>query len=468
MGCRKITLLSIGIAVSVLLVIIGGILIPFGNETVHKTINKEAVIEEGTLAYENWIQTGSPVYRQFWLFHVKNPSEVMNSGAKPMVEQRGPYTYRVRYLPKSNVIMNDNYTASYLQPYSATFEPSMSVGPQTDRLTALNLAAAVAPSLLPPSIHNIINMVLKKANASLFQNRTVEELLWGYEDPILKQLNIGDSMTGIFYPYNGTGDGHYNVFTGKDDINKVGIIDRWRNEKKLPFWNDSYCDMINGTDGSSFPPFLHNEKKIYFFSSDICRSIYAEYEQKKSLKGIPVHRFVIPPKALASFVGNPDNHCYCKDMTISKNCTFSGILGISSCKGGKPIYISLPHFLYASDELVNSIDGMRPNKEEHETLLDVEPFTGFSLRVAKRIQINLMFKPSKKIKILQNIKEPTFFPLVWLTETATIDDETAERFRASLIKPMRALGIVQITLICTGSLLFVSFSIALCMTSRTK
>ncbi|XP_072922688.1 platelet glycoprotein 4 isoform X4 [Hemitrygon akajei] len=325
-----------------------------------------------------------------------------------------------------------------------------------------------APSLVPPLFHGIINNVLKKANASLFQNRTVEELLWGYEDPILKQMNVRDSITGIFYPYNGTADGYYNVFTGKDHIHKVGVIDRWRNEKKLPFWNDNYCDMINGTDGSSFPPFLHNEKKIYFFSSDICRSIYAEYEQKISLKEIPVHRFVIPPKALASFVGNPDNHCYCKDMTISKNCTFSGILGISSCKEGKPIYISLPHFLYASDELVNSIGGMRPNKEEHETLLDVEPVTGFSLRIAKRIQINLMFKPSKKIKILQNIKEPTYFPLLWLNETATVDDETAKTFRVSLIMPMRALGIAQITLICIGSLLFVSFAIALCVTWRTK
>ncbi|XP_072922686.1 platelet glycoprotein 4 isoform X2 [Hemitrygon akajei] len=428
MGCHKIVLLSIGIAVGALLLIIGGILIPVGNEIVHKTINKEGVIEEGTLAYENWIQTGSPVYRQFWLFHVKNPSEIINSGAKPMVEQRGPYTYRVRYLPKSNVTMNDNYTASYLQPYSAIFEPTMSVGSPTDRLTALNLIAAGAPSLVPPLFHGIINNVLKKANASLFQNRTVEELLWGYEDPILKQMNVRDSITGIFYPYNGTADGYYNVFTGKDHIHKVGVIDRWRNEK----------------------------------------SIYAEYEQKISLKEIPVHRFVIPPKALASFVGNPDNHCYCKDMTISKNCTFSGILGISSCKEGKPIYISLPHFLYASDELVNSIGGMRPNKEEHETLLDVEPVTGFSLRIAKRIQINLMFKPSKKIKILQNIKEPTYFPLLWLNETATVDDETAKTFRVSLIMPMRALGIAQITLICIGSLLFVSFAIALCVTWRTK
>ncbi|XP_069765334.1 platelet glycoprotein 4 isoform X2 [Narcine bancroftii] len=467
MCCRKkILLLSIGIAVGVLLVIIGGIMIYYGNQTVHNTINKEGVIEEGTLAYENWIQTGSPVYRQFWLFNVKNPSDIMNSGARPILEQKGPYTYRVRYLPKSNITVNDNYTVSFLQPFSAIFERSMSAGPETDRLTALNLAAAGAPSLVPPIFHNMVDRILKNVNASLFQNRTVGELLWGYEDPILKQMQSKDPITGIFYPYNGTEDGYYNVFTGKDEISKVGIIDRWRSEKKLPFWNDQYCDMINGTDGSSFPPFLHNVMKIYFFSSDICRSIFAEYEQKKSLKGIPVHRFVIPPKALASYVENPDNRCYCKDKTISQNCTYGGILGISACKEKKPIFISLPHFLYASDEIVNSIEGMTPNKEEHETLLDVEPVTGFSLRIAKRIQINLMFKPSKNIEILHNIKEPTYFPLIWLNETVTVDDETAKRFKRSLIIPVRVLGIAQLSLLCLGSLMCISFAIALCLTSR--
>ncbi|XP_067915751.1 platelet glycoprotein 4 [Heterodontus francisci] len=467
MHCNRKVLLSIGITVGALLLIIGGILIPIGNAIIQDTVNKEGVIEEGTLAYENWIQTGSPVYRQFWLFNVKNPLEIMNLGAKPVLEQKGPYTYRVRQLPKDNITVNDNYTISYLQPYSAVFQPSMSNGSETDSITALNLAAAAAPSVYPNIIHGIVNNILKKANASLFQHRTVRELLWGYEDPILEAANVNDITTGIFYPYNGTADGFYNVYTGKDDISKVAIIDRWMNKKKLTFWDDPYCDMINGTDASSFPPFIYDKKKLYFFSSDICRSIYAEYEQKILLKRIPVHRFVVPPGALGSSIENLDNHCYCKDMTISQNCTFGGILDISSCKEKKPIFISLPHFLYASDEVVNAIDGISPNKEEHETLLDVEPVTGFTLRVAKRIQINLMFKPSKKIEILLNIKKPIYFPLVWLNETATVDDETAEMFRASLITPMTILGITQLTLICIGSLIFLSCAIALCATSGT-
>ncbi|XP_078410382.1 platelet glycoprotein 4 [Cetorhinus maximus] len=468
MCCNKICLLRTGVVVGAVMLILGGILIPIGDKIIQDFINKEDVIADGTLAYENWIQTASPVYRQFWLFNVKNPSEIMNLGAKPVLEQKGPYTYRIRQLPKSIIAVNANHTISYLQPRSAIFQPNMSVGLETDIITALNFAAAAAPSIYPPITHGFINLLLKRAKASLFQNRTVLELLWGYEDPILKMAFSKDPITGLFYPYNETTDGIYNVYTGTDDINKVAVIDRWMNKTKLTFWNDPYCDMINGTDASSFPPFLHDKEKLYFFSSDICRSLFAEYERKGNLQGIAVHRFVIPPKALASTIVNPDNHCYCKDMTVSQNCTFGGILDISICQEKKPIYISLPHFLYASDEIMNAIDGMHPNKEEHETFLDVEPVTGFTLQVAKRLQINLMFKPSKKIKILKNIKKPIFFPLVWLNETGTIDDETAEMFRGSLTIPVTALGVIQLTLICIGSLLFLLCLIALCCTSKVS
>lgn len=52
------------------------------------------MLEEGTTAYENWISAGAPVYRQFWLFEVQNPDDVMKNGSIPDLQQKGPYTYR--------------------------------------------------------------------------------------------------------------------------------------------------------------------------------------------------------------------------------------------------------------------------------------------------------------------------------------------------------------------------------------
>lgn len=112
--------------------------------------------------------TGAKVYRQFWFFDVQNPQEVIQKGARPVLVEKGPYTYRyvfynilmkekecsvsksdnfprrTRYLPKENVTFNPNLTVSYLLPYGAIFEPSMSVGAEEDKVTSLNLAVAVS------------------------------------------------------------------------------------------------------------------------------------------------------------------------------------------------------------------------------------------------------------------------------------------------------------------------------------
>lgn len=40
---------------------------------------------------------------------------------------------------------------------------------------------------------------------------------------------------------------------------------------------------------------------------------------------------------------------------------------------GKPVYISLPHFLHASPDIAEPFEGLNPNEDEHSTYLDVEP-----------------------------------------------------------------------------------------------
>uniref|UniRef100_A0A3Q1J632 Platelet glycoprotein 4 n=1 Tax=Anabas testudineus TaxID=64144 RepID=A0A3Q1J632_ANATE len=441
MGCcnRRCGLIA-GAVLGAVVAILGGILIPVGNIVIEGTVEKEAVIESGTTAYDNWVSTGANVYRQLWIFDLKNPIEVLQYGARPVVVEKGPYTYRIRYLPKENITFNPNNTVSFLLPQGAIFEPSMSVGSEEDNVTSLNLAVAGAYSLVPPLLHFVLENRIKASNSSLFQRRTVKELLWGYTDPLL------NGTIGVFSPYNGTYDGYYNVYNGKDDISKVGIIDRWRGEESLDFWDDKYCDMINGTDASSFPPFVDKKKPLYFFSSDICRSVSAGYEKKLNLKGIEVYHYTLQPSTLASPTVNPDNQCFCRDMKTTKNCTLAGVLDISSCQDGRPIYISLPHFLHGSPSLQDQVVGLNPNEEHHNTFLDVEPTTGFTLRFAKRIQVNMMYGPSKVITYV------AFHLLKCLT--ATLDDETADMFKRELTSRIQMLDIIQKTLLGVGVSVF--------------
>ncbi|XP_009975826.1 PREDICTED: platelet glycoprotein 4 isoform X3 [Tauraco erythrolophus] len=411
MGCNRNCGLLTGAIIGAVLAIFGGVLIPVGDNLIGKAIKKEAVISNGTIAFENWLVPGSSVYRQFWIFHVQNPAEVLEEGARPKLEQRGPYTYRVRYLPKENITENSDGTISYMLPNVARFEPDMSVGTENDTITCLNLAVV----------------------------------------------------------YNGTLDGLYKVYTGKEDIKKTAIIESYKNKRNLSYW-EGHCDMVNGTDGASFPPFVKKDQILRFFSSDICRSIYGVFHSKQIVKGIELYRFTVPREAFASPAEVEDNYCFCTDKVISENCTLAGVLDISACKAGRPVFISLPHFLHASDSILHNVEGLSPNEEEHETFLDVEPITGFTLQFAKRLQVNLLVKPAPKIQALSKVKKPYVFPLLWLNETAVIGDVKAEMFRNKVTGRVQMLNMLQMVLIIAGSVLFVAFmgSYFICRSKKLK
>ncbi|KFU99392.1 Platelet glycoprotein 4 [Tauraco erythrolophus] len=471
MGCNRNCGLLTGAIIGAVLAIFGGVLIPVGDNLIGKAIKKEAVISNGTIAFENWLVPGSSVYRQFWIFHVQNPAEVLEEGARPKLEQRGPYTYRVRYLPKENITENSDGTISYMLPNVARFEPDMSVGTENDTITCLNLAVVAAPALYTNTfIQLLLNTWIKSSKSSMLQNRTVKEILWGYKDPVLNKIPFPlDPVLGVFYPYNGTLDGLYKVYTGKEDIKKTAIIESYKNKRNLSYW-EGHCDMVNGTDGASFPPFVKKDQILRFFSSDICRSIYGVFHSKQIVKGIELYRFTVPREAFASPAEVEDNYCFCTDKVISENCTLAGVLDISACKAGRPVFISLPHFLHASDSILHNVEGLSPNEEEHETFLDVEPITGFTLQFAKRLQVNLLVKPAPKIQALSKVKKPYVFPLLWLNETAVIGDVKAEMFRNKVTGRVQMLNMLQMVLIIAGSVLFVAFmgSYFICRSKKLK
>ncbi|TMS03070.1 Platelet glycoprotein 4 [Larimichthys crocea] len=430
MGCctRECGLIA-GAVFGAAVAILGGVLIPLGNSIIEKTVEKEAVIENGTTAYDNWVAVGGTVYRQFWLFDLKNPLEVLGYGATPVgsgkrtlhIQEDPLSSCRTRYLAKENITFNPNNTVSFLLPSGAIFEPSMSVGPEEDKVTTLNMAVAGAYSLVPKILHGVVEKMINSSNSSLFQRRTVKEIMWGYTDPMLSQV------LALFPNYNESFDGPYNVFNGKDDISKVG-------------------------HASSFPPFVDKKKPLYFFSSDICRSVPASFVENLDLLGIEVYRYSLLPDTLAAPTVNPDNQCYCKDRVVTKNCTIAGVLDIS--------------YLPGCPLLHKMVMGLNPSEEHHFTYLDVEPTTGFTLRFAKRIQVNMMYGPSKVITVLKKVKDYTIFPLVWMNETAALDDETADMFKRELFSRVAMLEMIQQALLGTGLAIFVLCFVFYCVLKR--
>ncbi|XP_062618406.1 lysosome membrane protein 2-like isoform X1 [Saccostrea cucullata] len=459
----------------VLFVIVGVTLIPIVDYIVRKEIEKTVILKEGNLLYNTWRDLPIPIYMQFYMFDLTNPEEVKR-GAKPDVVERGPYTYiekRIKY----DVIHNSNGTVTYKQNRTFHFAPEMSVGPESDRFISPNpvfWSLITALKWEEPVISKIISYVTALTEEDVFMNRTVKELLWGYQD---RALHIAKGLApdwfytdiaGYFINKNATNDGVYTIFTGENDITKLGHIDQYNGSRYLTCWSSKWANMINGTDATINPPFAKKSRVSYAFASDICRSIEGIYaEEVTDSHGFTLWRYTAPDSYVANATVNPDNKGFC-----TPNCLDKGLINVSNCQTIDffhiPVAISLPHFYLGAEKYQKAVIGMRPNKEEHQTIIDAEPNIGWVLRAAKRIQINLYMQPIEGFDTTSGIT-PVFLPVLWLNESAVIDEKNAKMLQNMLFTPLKVVHVMEIVLISGGSLLVVvSLIYIICKRQKRK
>ena len=116
---------------------------------------QQLVIAEGTAAYNAWVETPIPVYTKFYFFDILLPEDLFHSHVKPILEERGPYTFRLKRFSlgntrcsytlyreverKVNLTWHENGTISYRRVKFWYFEREMSVGPLTETVTTINV-----------------------------------------------------------------------------------------------------------------------------------------------------------------------------------------------------------------------------------------------------------------------------------------------------------------------------------------
>ncbi|XP_045329656.1 lysosome membrane protein 2 [Leopardus geoffroyi] len=397
-------------------------------KAVDQTIEKNIVLRNGSETFDSWKKPPLPVYAQFYFFNVTNPEEILR-GETPRLEEVGPYTYR-ELRNKADIQFGDNGTTiSAVNNKAYVFERNQSVGdPKVDLIRTLNIPAVTAMEWAQLRfLRELIEALLKAYQQTLFVTHTVDELLWGYKDEILSLISVFkpeiSPYFGLYYGKNGTNDGDYVFLTGEDNYLDFTKIVEWNGKTSLDWWTTDKCNMINGTDGDSFHPLINKDEILYVFPSEFCRSVYITFSDFESVQGLPAFRYKVPREVLAN---TSDNAGFC----IPKgNCLGSGVLNISICKNGAPIILSFPHFYQADERFVSAIDGMHPNKDYHETFVDINPLTGIILRAAKRIQINVYVRKFDDFVETGSIRTMVF-PVMYINESVLIDKETASRLKS--------------------------------------
>lgn len=100
-------------------------------------------LREGSLNYDNWIETPIPMYLRFTMFNWTNPGDINKPNYKPDVVEMGPYVFREKHTRVNVTFHSENDTVSYDQIRTWHFMPSMSNGSLDDEVTNVNVIAAV-------------------------------------------------------------------------------------------------------------------------------------------------------------------------------------------------------------------------------------------------------------------------------------------------------------------------------------
>ncbi|XP_026571978.1 scavenger receptor class B member 1 isoform X2 [Pseudonaja textilis] len=419
-------------------------------------VAKNTIIDPKSAMFTLWKELPVPFFISFYFMEVMNSKDIL-LGAKPIVQQRGPYVYR-EYREKKNITFHSNKTVSFLNYRSFIFQPDRSNGLESDYIMMPNilvLGAAVILEKMPFPVRLTFSSALALFRQNAFMNRTVGEIVWGYKEPFIKFLsNLGvtigpsNEKFGLFSDLNNSHSGLFTVFTGMDDINKTHMVDSWNGLKEVSYWHSEECNMINGTAGELWPPFMTPSSPVELYAPDACRSLKLNYTQSGNFKGIPVYRYMAPKTLFANGTTYPPNEGFCP-------CRQSGIQNISSCKLNAPIFISQPHFLNADPALLDTVVGLHPNEKDHDLFVDIHPLTGIPMNCSVQIQLNLFIKHVSGIWQTGQIK-PVVLPLIWFSESGEVEGDVLHDYYTHLIIIPSLLEYLKFSLMGLGGLLLLA------------
>lgn len=290
--------------------------------------------------------------------------------------------------------------------------------------------------------NSLVRPILKSfGEDKIFVQKTVNETLWGYEDPALRKLSEMslvkkyveiDPTFGLLQGQNNSvTPGEILVDLGISDYKQANEILKINGQDKLHIWESDYANDIMGTDGQQMHPFVDRSENITTYCNDIFRSIWLYYVEDKMIHGVRTFKYDLPPEVFALPEVFPPNQGFCSKGVCPPG---SGVIGVGVAEPmNAPVYVSLPHFLHADPYYMNALEGISaPNEETHGTYVYLEPVTGFVFGTAKRVQFNFLMKKSNLVPEMYKLPDETFLPVLWYEITVEADKYSAFKWKMTI------------------------------------
>ncbi|GFN81641.1 scavenger receptor class b member 1 [Plakobranchus ocellatus] len=441
------------------------------NAIIDAELKQKLPIKEGTMAYKYWIKPPVPIAFKIYVFDIVNPEEILSGTSVPIVNEKGPYVYRM-HLKKTNIKFHkENYTVEYRQPEKFVYDRAASVGSENDTFTTINIPFMTVANVLKNEfrwMQIITDAFFRSMNESTFMTRSVHDIWWGYKDPvlqlgadILKTFNISISILngkfGFYMDRNNTDDGLFNVFSGQNhNFSNYVMIDTWNRMKHQSAWKSDLANRIKGSgDGSMQPPRITKDAELSVFDTNLKRTLKLVYNRTSSYKGVDALRFLIPYSEFFNAKDNPDNAGYCTPDV--EHCLPSGAINMSDLYYSAPVCASLPHFLGGDPYYQRQVKGLKPSQDKHQPFYDYHALTGVALTGSRRYQLVLKTRPYKNFESFKNMVN-AYIPILWIDGLAQLDEETSHMFKTQiqdLLDAMVYVKVVLIVLTCVAGLAFV-------------
>ena len=237
-------------------------------------------------------------------------------------------------------------------------------------------------------------------------------------------------------------EGVWTIGTGSDNIKNLAQLQEWNESPTIDYYNGTQCGKVLGSDGSQFPPDVTDTDKLAVFTGIICRPVWLTFKSKSEVKSMDTLRFEI--KAL------DDKHpsgerCFCTKE--DSNCFGDGVADISPCNQDAPIAVSKPHFLDAAEKLTDTI-GLNPSRGNHDTLVDVEPWTGLPLKASVKFQINIETEPEEELYKMTYPKK--MVPLLWFETKAEVDEASSNKLKSKLFSKIKIFKAIAGSMVGLG------------------
>ncbi|XP_063987990.1 scavenger receptor class B member 1-like isoform X2 [Diachasmimorpha longicaudata] len=367
--------------------------------------------------FELWRKPPVELYLKVYLFNITNHEDYLAGKVdKLSFQEVGPYVYR-EYLEHSNITFNPNGTVTSYPHHPLVYQPDKSNGTEEDMLILPNIALLSIANVNKDSLLPIIwglNGIIASTNSQPLVKMTAREFMFGYKSSL---VTLGNTVMSSWIKFDKLGlidrmydfDGDFEtVYTGETDVRLTGLIDKYNGDVNLPQWTGKCANVNKASDGTKFASYIEPNDTLLFFRKSLCRAERMVRIGEKDVKGLHVYQYKFMEDELDNGVNNTENECFCRQG----RCLQPGLIDVTDCYYGFPIALSYPHFYKSDPALLESVIGLKPNQEAHESYFYIQPKSGLPVDLAFRFQINMALQDISSIARVKRFSDMVL-PLLW-------------------------------------------------------